>query len=352
MNRCFVILLIAISGTLSLPAAQWEVDLSQARREKLPSGFKDYLSAGQDEAEWKVIQVPIPSALQTLTPNAPNTATEPVIAQVSRSRDPGRIPVALYENEAFGDFSLTLKVRIAEGIIAQEAGIMFRSKNDKSYYVVRLDAANGVFAFTKVNNGTFADPIAVKAPVKPDEWHEVNVTCKGNQINLRLDNKQLIPQLSDNTFNDGYIGLWTRGDTQAHFKDISLDFTRRTALAQQVVEDMFEEYSRLFGIQMFANDPAKGGFVCVGSTVPKEVGQAADENAIDVIETGSYAYGTDKKAVTVVLPLRDRNGTPVAAVRFRMRRYFGQTQNATLGRVQPIMKKMQQRIHSAEDLLR
>jgi hypothetical protein len=54
--------------------------------------------------------------------------------------------------------------------------------------------------------------------------------------------------------------------------------------------------------------------------------------------------------VSIVLPLRNRNGDPMAAVRFKLKSFPGEIQQATLTRVQPILKDMQAKAQTLDEL--
>jgi hypothetical protein len=54
----------------------------------------------------------------------------------------------------------------------------------------------------------------------------------------------------------------------------------------------------------------------------------------------------------VTMPLRDRNGETVGAVRLSMTTFLGQTERNALARALPIVKSMEARIISAKELLR
>ncbi|HWH71095.1 MAG TPA: hypothetical protein VNT26_17035, partial [Candidatus Sulfotelmatobacter sp.] len=71
----------------------------------------------------------------------------------------------------------------------------------------------------------------------------------------------------------------------------------------------------------------------------------------DVISRGVTYYGKDKKSVSVTLPMRDRNGEAMAAVRVVMQSFTGQTEQNAVVRAAPIVKEMQARCSSLQDLL-
>jgi hypothetical protein len=53
----------------------------------------------------------------------------------------------------------------------------------------------------------------------------------------------------------------------------------------------------------------------------------------------------------VTLPLKDRNGDPMAAVRVTLKSFTGETEDSAVVRAMPIIRKMQDRVQSLSDLL-
>jgi hypothetical protein len=52
-----------------------------------------------------------------------------------------------------------------------------------------------------------------------------------------------------------------------------------------------------------------------------------------------------------MMPIRDRNGDGVAAVRVIMRTFPGQTEQNAIARATPVIHAVQERVHSLEDLV-
>ena len=52
----------------------------------------------------------------------------------------------------------------------------------------------------------------------------------------------------------------------------------------------------------------------------------------------------------MTLPLHDRNGDAIAAARFVLSSFPGQTEQTALARARPILKEMESRVRSAKDL--
>ena len=71
----------------------------------------------------------------------------------------------------------------------------------------------------------------------------------------------------------------------------------------------------------------------------------------DVIGQGTTYYGQEKESVSVVMPLRDRNGDPVAAVRVIMKTFAGQTEQNAVARALPVVREMQGRVGALQTLV-
>jgi len=72
---------------------------------------------------------------------------------------------------------------------------------------------------------------------------------------------------------------------------------------------------------------------------------------IGQIKEGQVYYGQEKGAISVIMPLRDRNGEAMAATRVVMQPFAGQTEQNAIARALPIVKEMQNRLQSLEDLV-
>ena len=68
------------------------------------------------------------------------------------------------------------------------------------------------------------------------------------------------------------------------------------------------------------------------------------------ITSGTIYFGRGKGTVAVTMPLTDRNGDSVAAVRVQLKSFMGETQDTTMVRVRAIVKQMQAQVVSSEGL--
>jgi hypothetical protein len=188
-------------------------------------------------------------------------------------------------------------------------------------------------------------------PIPSGVWHELTVECKGIQIRCLLNGKELI-NVEDkrNPFISGKVGYWTKSDSVSYFADTRIVYTPHEAPAQALVRQMLKKYPRLLGLQVYvlAADPKTARLLASKST--NEVGRVGGKVEPDVIAQGTTYYGKEKDSVSVVMPLRDRNGDPVAAVRVIMKPFAGQTEQSAYSRALPIIREMQGRVASLQDL--
>ena len=170
------------------------------------------------------------------------------------------------------------------------------------------------------------------------------ITCQGNQIICSLDgNTNLIPALTDNSFNGGRIAYWTKSDSVSYFADTRIEYTPRETPIQDMVSDAMSHFPKLLGLQviMMTGQPPQPKLVA--SNNEKEIGQPGRKSDADVIATGTIYVDRQRGAVVVFLPLRDRNGDAAASVRVKMKTFPGQTEESAIVRATPVIKEMQDR---------
>jgi hypothetical protein len=317
-----------------------------------PLGFRSVLGGTGQPGEWKISTDEVPSLLAPLTPDAPSGYKQPVLAQVSRDRTDERFPMLVYEDETFGDFTLTTRFKIVDGQAEQMAGIAFRLQDEKNYYYIRASALGGTFYFFKIADGQRFGPIGNKVAISKGVWHDLSIECKGSRIRALLNGKEAIPWLDDPSFAAGKIAFWTKSDSVSHFGDTQISYKPKEILAQTLVNDALKKYPRLLGLKIYAATTNDAPMKVVGSMNTKEVGEVAPKEAEEVlIRDRGYFLGKGRDSVAVTVPLRDSNGEKVAAVRVIMQTFLGQTEKNALVRAMPVVKDMESRIRSRNDLI-
>ena len=324
------------------------IDFSKFPAGETPVGFRSVLSGQGKPGEWKVIADPS----DTKAPKETNRlgAVPQVLAQLSQDGTDERFPMLVLDEETFGDFKLTTRFKIVNGLFEQMAGVAFRIRDTNNYYYVRASALGNTFRFIKLVNGQRLTTVGPSVEISSGVWHELTIECKGNRISSLLDGKELIPPLTDNTFMAGQIGFWTKSDAVSYFGETRITFTQHEGLAQILIRDALKRYPRLVGLRIYS---LKGGGEpkVIASNHDDEIGLAGGAVERDVILRDVIYYGKEKKVALVTMPLHDRNGEVAGAVRVVMQSFTGQTEQNAVARAQPVVKEMEQRIRTVKELL-
>jgi hypothetical protein len=300
---------------------------------------------------WKVLPGEAPSAFAPLTAGAQNAGGGSVLAQTSQDATDERFPMFIYDGEKFRNFRFTTQFKIVSGVTEQMAGLVFRFQNTSNFYVVRVSALGKNVRFYKVVDGVRSDPIGPACVVAPGAWHQLSVQCEGTQITVWLDGRPVMPTLGDNTFAEGKIGFWTKSDAVSYFAGAFVDYTPVVPAAQVLVNNIMQQQPRILGLQIYALATTNTTSV-LASKDPSERGQPGTDAELAAIRDGTVSFGRERNAVLVTLPLHDRNGENIAAVRFKLKTFFGETQDNAVNRATLLLKLMEQFGTSADDLLK
>lgn len=332
-------------------SAQLKIDFGSYPQGKEPPGFASRVSGEGEPGGWKIEMKVVPPLLPPITPQAANETSKKVLVQEGGQLIDEHFPLLIYEEETFGDFKLQTRFKIEGGIMEQMAGIAFRVQDARNYYVIRASAKGNTFYFYKFVDGLRSQPIGQNIEIQKGEWYELSIECKGNQISLRLNGKEVIPTLTDYTFLKGKIGFWTKSDAKSCFADTQIEYTPVVPLIQRVIHQTMNKFDRLVGIQVYARRPGNAQLEIVASSKASEIGQQAKDKEARVIDEEAMLYKKEGGVVKVTLPLDDRNGEPVAAVTVVMDSFPGQTQNNAVARALPIVREIHQRLRTVDQFI-
>jgi hypothetical protein len=332
-------------------------DFRDDKTNQSPQGFRSTLAGAGAPGEWKVILEDAPSLMAPVTPLARPLGKRPVLAQLARDKTDEHFPLLVYEDELYGDFTLSTRVKMVDGEAEQMAGIAFRIQDERNYYYVRASALGGTFGLFKVLRGQRVEPPLLKSlPITKGAWHDITVECKGTVVRASLDGQPIL-SYDDRSegFMDGKIGFWTKSDSVSYFADTTLTYKPKETLAQGLVKEALTKYPRLLGLKIYAggteSGTAAGEMRVVGSMDPQELGQPAPAEAAEVLSKRGYFYGKASGKVMLTLPLHDNSGEKVAAVRVVMRGFPGQTEKNAVARAMPVVHGMESRIQTLKDLI-
>jgi hypothetical protein len=347
-------LFFGLALTLALPAlgAEIKINFSDFPKNEPPAGFHGVLAGGGEPDNWKIVMDQMPSAFAPLTPQAgrmPAINQRAVLAQLSQDPTDERFPMLIYNKETFKDFKLTTQFKIVSGMTEQMAGVVFRYQNASNFYVLRASALGHNIRFYKVVNGLRGNLLGPDMDIFTNVWHTLSIQCQGNQIICQLDDHLVMPPLTDNTFPAGRIGFWTKSDAVSYFGDTTIVYTPRVPMAQMLVQGMMQKYPRILELRVYAlND--QGGPQIIASKNEKQIGQPGTDAEKGAIAKGTVYFGRGKGTVAVTMPLTDRNGDPVAAVRVELKSFPGETQDSAVDRTRTIVKEMQAQVVSGQEL--
>ena len=336
---------------LPLMAAEHKFEFGEALPGQLPPGFRNAVMGKGKPGDWQVRLDDVPPVLAPLNPQAVSVTKQSVLAQVAQDPTDEHFPLLIYEGEVYGDFKLTTRFKTVKGVMEQMAGIAFRIQNETNYYVARASSLGSTFKFYKVLNGERGPLVGPDIRIPSGVWHELEVECEGNSIRCRLDGKEVV-NVTDkaNALTSGKIGFWTKSDSVSYFADTKIVYKPFQPPAQKLVRGLLTRYPRLLGLKVYVPGGAPQSTRVVASENEKEIGQAGGKTEREVISKAETYYGKDKSSVSVIMPLRDRNGEPIAAARVVMKSFKGQTEANAVVRAAPIVKELQAQIQSVEDL--
>jgi hypothetical protein len=351
--RAMRIILVLVLAVLCLPtrAAEQRFSFTDIAAGQTPPNFRSLLAGEGKPGEWKIVMDEVPPLLAPLTPQAPSVTRRAVLGQLAQDATDEHFPMLMFEGETFNDFQLMTRLKIVSGQAEQMAGIAFRVQDEKNFYVIRASALGRNVRFYKVVNGLRSPPIGPEVDVPKGVWHELKIQCKGNEIRAEFNGREVFPPLTDSSFNAGKIAFWTKSDSVSYFTDTVISYTPRVPLAQNLVQDMLKKYPRILALKVYAPDAAKLETRVIASKNGSDLGAAGGTYESKTIATGEIFHSKSQDHVALVMPLRDRNGDIIAAVRVHLTTFAGQTEKNALARATPIVKEMQARVQTAESLL-
>lgn len=336
--------------TAAATAAERTFDLTAEATGQPPRGWRSTLAGTGVPGDWKIVLDDAPTLFAPFSTNAPATRKIPVIAQLSQDPADERFPLLVYDEEVFRDFTLSLRFKTVSGKVEQMAGVVFRLQDERNFYVVRASSLGRNLRFYRVADGVRDQPLGPEIEIPVGTWHDLSVECRGNRIRLRLDDKEAMPEITDNSYSEGKIGLWTKSDAVSHFAELRLSYTPREPQARALVRDVLQRYPRLKAIRIYSTTSKRPELHVVAADDDRQLGLAGGKYEKQCLEHNQPLAGASGRIAIVTLPLQDRNGDPIAAVHLELERRKGQTDAEAVARARPILLRMQAQVTSLKEL--
>ena len=331
-----VILPLFLTTATAAFAAEQHFDFTQLPTGSAPSNFVSAITGDGAPGTWRVIEHEGKRAL----------------TQMDLVTTDEHFPVLFDNEQIFADFTATVHFKIVGGEKEQMAGIAFRAKDERSYYVIRVSALGNNVRFYKFIGGLRSVPVGPAIQISRGEWHGLSVQCVGNKIYSFLDGKDAIPAITDTSFIKGKVGLWTKSDSQVLFSDLHIEYTPHLPFAQALVKETMEKFpnKKLVGIKLYAPQPSDKPRV-IAATDPKDINVEGGDYEIQTLKGANGFCTKSKSLIELTLPLRDRNGEVAAVVKISMKPFPGETQEAAWGRCKPIQEAMEDRLQGVNSLM-
>lgn len=176
---------------------------------KLPPGWVQGVT-GDGKAQWTVVPSPEP-------PSRPN---------VLRQAGEGDFPWCVKEGTSLEDGFVEVRFKAVSGKEDQAAGIVWRFKNGKNYYVARANALENNVSIYHTTKGRRKTILYVEGKeagfeVARDRWHSLRVEFKGPRARVFVDGGKVIDLEDRHIQGPGAVGLWTKADSVTLFDDFS-----------------------------------------------------------------------------------------------------------------------------------
>lgn len=206
---------LCVAGGLFAPACALGdvLDFEGGDVGSVPTGWTIAMTSDGGQPRWEVVR------------DATSPVGGKVLAQISDDRIPGRFPLAIYEDIETVDGSVSVRFKPVTGRVDQAAGLVWRYRDPRNYYIVRANALENNVVLYKVENGRRiplppvgrGEDYGVEHRVPAQDWSTLAVTFSGTHFVVAFDGAPLF-EVEDSTFTGaGKVGLWTKADSVTYF---------------------------------------------------------------------------------------------------------------------------------------
>ena len=154
--------------------------------------------------------------------------TAPSKSKVLRQSGRATYPLLLKNDTNIKDGFVEMKFKAVAGSQDRAAGIVWRAKDAKNYYVTRANALEDNVVLYKTVDGVRSplDIVGRKGgygtdvKVPANTWHSLRIDFKASRFRVSFNGKQLF-EVEDSTFTDaGKVVLWTKADSVTLFDEV------------------------------------------------------------------------------------------------------------------------------------
>ncbi|MFH0813736.1 MAG: family 16 glycoside hydrolase [Pseudomonadota bacterium] len=169
----------------------------------LPPGWSPYFAGRGNPGTWEV----------------KTDGDKKVFAQVSTHGFGLHFDSLVFENAAYQDMELKVKIKAVSGARDQGGGLVWRFQDRNNYYVARINPLEGNFRLYKMVQGKRKILANAEVSLSQNQWYLLTIKMKGDRIEGYLGDVKCF-EIIDETFSQpGKIGFWTKADAVTYFDD-------------------------------------------------------------------------------------------------------------------------------------
>jgi len=186
----------------------WSFDLDPVGT--LPKGFIiGTLFDGRPAGDWRIMEF--------------NDAPSPsrVFAQQMNTGAEHAYKTVLVGDMAAADLDLQVSFLAVGGKGDMGGGLIWRAADDRNYYLARANPLEQNIRAYRVVKGVRHLLANFDQVIPVHKWHRLRVVAKSQRFEVFFDGRTVL-KLSDKTFTNGRIGLWTKSDAVTYFDDLQL----------------------------------------------------------------------------------------------------------------------------------
>jgi hypothetical protein len=186
-------------------AAQSALSATEAQRWTFDDNSDGDLPAGAQvfSGTWAV-------RAETDSPSQPNA-----LCQTGQAE----FPALALGDAVYTDLTMSARFKPISGRVDQAAGLLFRIQDKDNYYILRANALEGNVNLYIYRNARRSAIKEGSAPVASGQWQELRIEVQGNRFR-GLVNGQPVVEATDDSYQAGQVGLWTKADSVTCFDDV------------------------------------------------------------------------------------------------------------------------------------
>ena len=181
----------------------------------------DTFAVGATPPGWTVATLDQGLPVQWEVRKDESAPTQPyVLAQVSTGATAQRAALTTLDGVSFRDGEVSVRFKAGAG----GAGLVWRYRDARNYYLLRADASNQTVGVFRIVNGK---PTAVLQPVKHEipmnNWTILKVIARGARFQVYVDHRRILEGQDAGFTAAGKVGLCTLAESVIYFDDFRVN---------------------------------------------------------------------------------------------------------------------------------